>query len=325
MIMLIQLTKSSTGNASFSLVGGASVFLLFSLVTNYAFINANTQDQNNINIKPSLNSIPINKIKINDIEIAYKIFGKGDPLVLINGYRSIMGTWNENLLQDLAVNHTVVIFDNRGIGNTTIGKNELNIGQFAKDTFGLINALRLNKTNIMGFSMGGMIAQELVLSHPDKVRKLVIYASSCGGKDSVPLRKDLVELNSNNSITFEEVTNSRIPFMFPEEWIKENPLVISNYTKFLQSNQDLFPQKILDLQEKAIGSWKGTCSKLGNVTTPTLILVGTKDEIQPLENSIILTQKIPGSHLIKIEGGGHGMMHQFPEKISTIVSEFLSN
>ncbi len=127
-----------------------------------------------------LMSIPIKKIKVDDIEIAYKTIGTGYSLVMINGFGSVMDMWNAKFLQTLSSNHTIFIFDNRGIGNTSSGKKEFTIKQFAQDTFGLINALKLDKTDVLGFSMGGMVAQELTLAHPEKVRKLVIYASLCG-------------------------------------------------------------------------------------------------------------------------------------------------
>ena len=85
-------------------------------------------------------------------------------------------------LKGLSTNHTVIVFDNRGIGNTTVGSKNFTIEQFAADSAGLLDALKINKSDVLGYSMGGMIAQQLTLNYPDKVDNLIIYASYCGGK-----------------------------------------------------------------------------------------------------------------------------------------------
>ena len=112
-----------------------------------------------------------------DIDITYKTFGKGDTILLISGYSFAMDSWDSTLLETLASNHTVIIFDNRGIGNTTSGEKRFSIAQFANDTAGLLDALGIKQVGVLGYSMGGAVAQELALDYPDKVGKLIIYAS----------------------------------------------------------------------------------------------------------------------------------------------------
>jgi pimeloyl-ACP methyl ester carboxylesterase len=102
-------------------------------------------------------------------------------------------------LGKLASNHTVITFDNRGIGNTTSSNKQFSIGQFAEDTSGLMEALKIKKADILGWSMGGMIAQEVALSNPEKVGKLIIYASICGGNQSVAPTPEVLKIFSNQS------------------------------------------------------------------------------------------------------------------------------
>ena len=85
-------------------------------------------------------------------------------------------------MNQLALNHTVIIFDNRGVGNTTSGTKSFSIQQFTNDTNGLLDALKIPKADVLGFSLGSLIAQELTITHPEKVNKLVLYGSSCGGR-----------------------------------------------------------------------------------------------------------------------------------------------
>jgi len=300
--------------------------------TNYCqFVFAYTQEYENQNLvfdNQFLDTIPINKIKVDDIEIAYKTFGKGKPLVMINGYGSVMDMWNAKFLQNLATNHTVIIFDNRGIGNTTSGQKEFTIKQFAEDTFGLIDVLKLDKTDILGFSMGGMIAQELALTHPNKVGKLVIYASTCGGIQSIPSSpaiQQFISILGNSSVPAIEKLGALMPIMFPQEWTKQNSHYVESIIQNLKNISYLFSDKTLNLQSYAIGTWNGTCEQINSITSPTLAIVGTDDVLTVPANSVLITEKILGSSLVQIKGGGHGMMHQYPYKMSYIISEFLSN
>ena len=130
-----------------------------------------------------IQDIPAKKVHVGDIDIAYKTFGKGDPILLINGYSFTMDSWDPTLLETLASNHTVIVFDNRGIGNTTSGSEQkFSIALFANDTAGLLEALNIKKADVLAWSMGGRIAQELTLNYPDKVGKLILYAIGCGGE-----------------------------------------------------------------------------------------------------------------------------------------------
>ena len=96
-----------------------------------------------------------------------------------------MYDWDPIFLKGLSTNHTVIVFDNRGMGNTTIGSKNFTIDQFAADNVGLLDALKINKSDVLGHSMGGMIAQQLTLNYSDKVDDLIIYASNCGGNESI--------------------------------------------------------------------------------------------------------------------------------------------
>ena len=142
------------------------------------------QDNSSTKFRINLQYTETKKVHVGDIDINYKMFGKGQPLLLINGFSAPLEFWDPTLLMNLAYNHTVIPFDNRGIGNSTVGHKNFTIAQFANDTSSLMDALSIKKPDVIGWSMGGMIAQELALNHPDKVDKLVIYGSSCGGKES---------------------------------------------------------------------------------------------------------------------------------------------
>jgi len=151
-------------------------------------IDSDAADNNNT---INLNNILTKQVRVGDIDISYKTFGKRDSILLIMGYATSMYGWDPTFLKGLSTNHTVIVFDNRGIGNTTIGTKNFTIDQFAADSVGLLDALKINKSNLLGYSMGGMIAQQLELNNPNKVNDLIIYASYCSRNQSLHLIQKL--------------------------------------------------------------------------------------------------------------------------------------
>jgi pimeloyl-ACP methyl ester carboxylesterase len=286
----------------------------------YLFVFGQT-NQVNSSVKNTVNlhGIETKKVHIGDIDIAYKMFGKGNPILLINGFSAPLDFWDPMLLEKLASNHTVITFDNRGIGNTTSGDKKFTITQFANDTSGLLDALNIKKADVIGWSMGGMVAQELVLLHPDKVGKLIIYASTCGGKETRPPSPEAMKVFANQSGTSLERLQKFLPILFPEQWRTKYP----NYYQNLPTTTETVSNKTLDLQTEAIINWAGTCNRLNNITQPTLVIVGTDDILTVPANSLLITENIPGAWLVQMKGGGHGLMLQYPEKFSNVVLTFL--
>jgi len=263
-----------------------------------------------------INSIAAKKVKVGDIDVAYKIFGKGKPLLLIAGSGASMDMWDPTVLKQLSANHTVIIFDNRGKGQTSVGTiKNMTMSQFANDTAGLIDALAIQKpVDVLGVSFGGFIAQELALLHPGQVDRLIIYASDCDGKIAVPARP------APFAATPIEQAKIVADMIFPQQWKKEHP----NYL----SHMPIVPipsLRAIQLEGQAISSWRGTCDKLSIISKPTLVIVGTDDIIVPPAYSLPLAEKIPGAWLVQIKGGGHGVMYQYPEKFSRIVLTFLES
>src|SRR5919107_5489737 len=279
----------------------------------------NQMNFNNITNSLDIQNIPLKKVHVGDIDIAYKIFGKGDPILLINGYSHSMDNWDPTLLERLAFNYTVIIFDNRGIGNTTSGEKGFSMVQFANDTASLLDVLQFKQIDVLGYSMGGMIAQELALNYPDRVGKLIIYASTCGGKEFI-VSQDVINRLSNGTGSAMDRIERLVHLFYPEEWRNENP----NYLKDLLKTTETISNKTLDQQTEAIFNWTGVCTKLKNITQPTLVIVGTDDVIVSPINSLLITERIPGAWLVQITGGGHGLMYQYPEHFNKVLQTFLS-
>ena len=268
-------------------------------------------------------------VEVGDINIAYKRFGQGKPILFIPGTSQTKEAWNATLLSQLAAtNHTVIIFDNRGIGETTVGTKPFSIEQFANDTAGLLDALQIEKADVFGVSLGSFIAQELTLNFPQKVDRLILHAAYCGGNETTYASGQALEaimtLSSPEilrNMTVEQQAMVLAQTMFPPEWLSQHPEVVNTVIQ-LAPSRSASPE-IIQQQGFASGTWRGSCDRLANITQPTLVIVGDQDLLTPAANSIMMAQKIPNSWLVIIQGTGHGMMLQVPNEFGAIVRTFL--
>jgi pimeloyl-ACP methyl ester carboxylesterase len=224
------------------------------------------------------------------------------------------------LLEQLtSSNYSVTIFDNRGTRNTTAGTKQFSISQFAKDTAGLLDALKIAKADVLGWSMGSYIAQELTLTNPDKVSNLILYASGCGGQDATPTSPKIIQTISNTSMSIQQRIEKLLPFLFPTKWFKANP----DYLNYFPIPKESVSAQIIRQQIEAVTIWTGTCNAISNITQPTLVIVGTDDA--PLQDSLMLAGRIPGSWLVQIRDAGHGLMYQYPSEFNRVLITFLEN
>jgi hypothetical protein len=211
-------------------------------------------DQMNSNVTNSLNiqNIPVKKVHVGDIDIAYKMFGKGYPILLFNGASDGMDAWDPSFPAGLSSNHTVIAFDQRGIGNTTAGSKPYTYQQLANDTAGLLDALKIPKADVMGYSLGSYLAQQLTIMYPDKVNSLVLVGSSCGGRDHTPkppefikLQSEIVNKSLNNIPISHEEFKSLSAASLGSGWIKLHPESVdipTNITSLQQLKPGLPPE-----------------------------------------------------------------------------------
>jgi pimeloyl-ACP methyl ester carboxylesterase len=268
-------------------------------------------------------------VQVGDINIAYKRFGQGKPVLFIAGTSQTKDAWEPTLLSQLAAtNHTVIVFDNRGMGETTAGTKPFSIEQFANDTAGLLDALQIERADVLGASLGSFVAQELALNYPQKVDKLILHATYCGGDEAVyasgqALEKVMILSSAEvlQNMTAEEQAMVLAQVMFSPEWLEQHPEILNSVIQ-LAPSRSATPE-IVAQQGLASATWRGSCDRLGNITQPTLLIVGDQDVLLPAANSVMMAQRIPDSWLVIIQGTGHGMMLQVPNEFSAIVQTFL--
>ena len=298
------------------------------------------QDKTSFNATDSSNiqSIPAKKVQVGDIEIAYKMLGKGDPILLFNGASDGMDAWDPSFPTSLSSNHTVIAFDSRGLGNTTMGSKPYTSQQLANDAAGLLDALKIPKADVMGYSLGSFIAQQFTIMYPDKVNTLTLVGSSCGGKDHTPkppeflkLMSEVVNKSLNNVSTSQEEMKAFVTASLGSGWIKLHPESIENIpTDMQQAKPGLSPEAMNN--QMNVGkewednpNWSGACDELAKLDKPTLVITGTDDNMYvPHVNSLKIAEKIPGAWLVQIKNAGHAVMDQYPEEMGKILNTFLS-
>jgi pimeloyl-ACP methyl ester carboxylesterase len=262
------------------------------------------------------------KVRVNDIQMFYEVHGEGFPLIMIMGFTGNTSWWDPRWIQTLSEKFKIIAFDNRGAGRTDISDREYSIKLFADDTAGLMNALGIPRANVLGISMGGMIAQELVLNYPEKVKKLVLCSTYCGGAKSVQPSQEVQRALTpdRGTVSAEEVARMTIPLLFTEEFIKNNPgaeeLVMQQITKNPISNEAFMRQVNAIMNFDAY-------DRLSQIKVPTLVLYGKRDILIPPENGAILGKAIPKARLVSFENSAHGLIEETEEVLHAIV-EFLT-
>ncbi|MBI4858403.1 MAG: alpha/beta hydrolase [Acetobacterium woodii] len=258
-------------------------------------------------------------VKVEDIKMSYRIYGDGYPLLLIMGYGGTMNLWEERLLRSFSKKYKVIVFDNRGMGETSSGHKAFTIEQFADDTYELMRALNIEKAHVLGWSMGASIAQELALRHPENVNKLILYASLCHPEIFPPGPEVLSKLENSLGASTEKA-NDWLRLIFPATWIKHNQDRIREIFQRPLGNMN---SETIIKQAEAINKWEGTCNRIPFLHHETLVIDGNDDLILPSENSEYLASKLPNSKLVLIAEAGHALMFQYPDKFSLIINMFL--
>lgn len=260
---------------------------------------------------------PLQTVRVADIDVAYKSFGSGEPLVLITAYIATMDTWDPFFLETLATRYRVVVFDNRGMGKTSGGEAEWTMERFADDTAGLIEALGLGPSNVLGWSMGGDVALALSVRRPDVVKRLVVYAGDCGGTRKVEAPGFFERLKGYRGV------RARFKFflaeLFPASWMEKHP----DYWRSFEFPREISGPVSIMRQNRAYEEWQGVCSRLAEIKVPVLVLTGTEDSSTPPENSLMLAERIPQSWLVRFGGAGHGLQYQYPEELARVITGFL--
>jgi pimeloyl-ACP methyl ester carboxylesterase len=256
----------------------------------------------------------------NDIDIYFEIHGSGPPLVLIMGLRRNAEWWCQQI-PELSKHFTIIAFDNRGAGRSDKPEMDYSIRLFADDTAGLMNFLGIPKAHVLGISMGGYIAQELAIKHPDKVNGLILGCTSCGGHRAVHMSEGRMEkFAANKGLTPEQILRKDMDLYFSDRFIRGHPERIEEFVsislRYYQPAEAFFRQLNACLNHD-------TVDRVSQISSPTLIMTGDDDHLVPSENSLILKELMPEADLELLAGCRHCFFMEESELFNRSVVRFL--
>ncbi len=267
-------------------------------------------------------------VRVNGIRLGYRIVGSGRPLVMIPGFAFTMAEWDPKLVAALAARHRVVLFDNRGVATSSDGpRNRLSIVEMASDTAGLIRALHLARTDVLGWSMGGYVAQELALRHSGLVRRLVLASTDPGSNHAIPPSAKVISELRNPSR--QELLRLLFPRSRQSAGVAWEARIGQQFaTLHLPSNSFTVSTAITDQQFRASGpGWespgRGSYAQLPSLRKPTLIAAGLDDVIVPPRNALLLKSRLRNSQLVRYRVAGHAFLFQEPLQVAARVNRFL--
>lgn len=255
-----------------------------------------------------------------DIEIYYEIHGQGPPLLLISGLSG--GTWSwYGQVPYFQAHYTTVIFDNRGAGRSSMPPGPYSMSRLAEDALHLLDHLQLERTFVLGISMGGMIAQELALLAQQRIRALALGCTHCGGEHYTrPSPAVLEQLMANTGLTDEQIIDKNLPLFFSATCLSSEPEKVAAY-RSAQLQVPRQPQHAFAAQLAAIKEFDA-CERLSALKLPTRIVHGTEDVLVPPQNARLLAHRIAGAELIELPGAGHALHAECRDRLNGLAHDF---
>jgi 3-oxoadipate enol-lactonase len=256
---------------------------------------------------------------VNGHRIHYVRQGSGEPLLLIQGLSGNHLHWGDEFLGLLDDDFELIALDNRGIGHSSRTSEPFTIADMADDAVGLLDALEIESAHVMGISMGGMIAQEIALRHPDRVRTLTLGCTYAGGEGSSLTDPQVIQHLAELLMTGRTEEALRVGFSY-----NVSPDFASDPRNFelVKRVADELPGtlEILMLQVQAVAG-HDTSQRLGEISVPTLVVHGSEDQMLSASNARHIAERIPDARLEIMDGVGHAFWWERPERSAELVRE----
>lgn len=262
--------------------------------------------------------------KVGDIKIYYDTQGNGEPLVMISGCGTDSSTWL-NQVPDLSLRYHVITFDNRGTGRSDKPDIPYSMEMMAADVAGLLDSIGIEAAHILGYSMGGVIAQEFALTYPARTLTLILSCTSPAGAPDVALPEPQImalmfDPETINRLTPLEWTGKLLGCMCSQGFLDKHPHLVNE----IVARQTEHPTPLHGIMRQVEAMLTArTYDRLSEIKAPTLVIGGTADKITPCDNLRLIASKIPNSELVILENLGHGMFIEGAEQTTRVILTFL--
>ncbi len=257
--------------------------------------------------------------RVGEVDLSYERSGSGPPLLAIMGMSGTLLSWGEPFMASLRERFEVIAYDHRGVGESSRMEAPFTTTDLAEDAAGLLDALEVESAHVLGISMGGMVAQELVLAHPQRVRTLTLGCTYCGGEGSAlaspSVGQRLVE--SLRSGDRELALRTGWEICISPRHVHDDELYAAYRAIALQRRA---PQAVIMAQMQAIFA-HDTSARLSALEMPTLIVHGTADELIPVQNAHVIAGHMPVARLELLDEVGHLFFWELPQRSAELVCE----
>jgi 3-oxoadipate enol-lactonase len=260
-------------------------------------------------------------IEVNNIKLSYNDVGMGKiPVVFLHGFPFNKSMW-DNQLATFKETHRFISLDFRSFGQSSNDGSELSMDVLADDLIGFLNALKLRQVIICGLSMGGFVTLNAITRYPERFAALILCDTNCVADtlEQRTKRDEIIkEIDQNGTSKF---AATFLDAVFADDTYSSNKPVVAKINADILANSP----EVITNGLKALATRSETCSKLGEITVPTLIICGREDEVTPLEQSEFMNKHIKDSALKIIENAGHLSNLEQPEAFNAELLEFLSS
>lgn len=261
------------------------------------------------------------RIEIEGRAFAWASAGEGSPLLLINGYAATGADWDPTFLGGLAESFEVICPDNRGLGGSELGTpEEMTVDAMAADLEALLDERGIERLPVVGWSMGGFVAQRLARRSPGRVERLALLGSDPGGAEAVLTEPDVWARLTDHSGSPREQASRLIALLFPPTLAPE---IDREFGELVAAARAQLSSVALRAQEAAMQGWHADEQEPPRSPPPTLVLHGERDVVIPTTNAGALAAGWGGECEL-FPGAGHAFMAQEPQRVAALLREFLA-
>lgn len=263
---------------------------------------------------------PVYRLPVNGVQLAYRDFGAGPPLLLLGEQSTTMNWWPPALLRGLAQNYRILTVDPRGVGYSTDNPAApARLSQLAEDCQGLLLALGLSSTRFLGWGMGANVGLFLALQDSRRIERLILSGGDPGGSLATACVPEVQAILANGRPRPERLAT----VMFSPAAREAKQQLLETLAAM---PEEAFPAETIRRQQEALAAWRGddtVANKLGAVSVPVLVHYGSRDVVTPPANGELLAARLPGARAEEVEGGGHACLFEQPDSFLAVATEFL--
>lgn len=257
--------------------------------------------------------------RVGEVQLSYERTGSGPPLLAIMGMSGTRLSWGEPFLGSLRESFEVIAYDHRGVGESSRMEAPFTIADLARDATGLLDVLELDSAHVLGISMGGMVAQELALTHPERIRTLVLGCTYCGGPGSSLASPAVAQRLVESLRSGDRASALRTGWeICVSPRFRDDPELYDAYLG--RAQQRPVARAVILAQMQAIAV-HDTSARLPGLEPPTLIVHGSADDLIPVQNAHVIAGHMSHARLEILDGAGHLFFWEEPLRSAELVRD----